>query len=136
MSTIGDESGSGSRLAGPVREALALAAAALVTRGELASLELTEARQRAGRWLVIALLAAMLVLAALLLAALWVVSLYWDTHRSVAVAAVALAYAVAGGGLIAWLLARLRAAPPLLQATLAELKQDCDALRGASGRSA
>lgn len=136
MSALGDDSDTGSRPAGPVREAVALAAAALVTRGELASLELTEARQRAGRWLVIALLAAMLVLAALLVASLWVVSLFWDTHRSAAVAAVALAYALAGGGLIAWLLARLRTAPPLLQATLAELKQDCDALRGASRRSA
>jgi uncharacterized membrane protein YqjE len=136
VSVSGDESGGGSRPAGPVREAVALAAAAFVTRGELASLELTDARQRAGRWLVLALLAAMLVLAALLVASLWVVLLFWDTHRSAAAATVALAYALAGGGLIAWLLARLRAAPPLLQATLAELKQDCDALRGASRPSA
>lgn len=136
MSAIADESGRGSRPAGPVREAVALAAAALVTRGELASLELAEARERAGRWLVIALLAAMFLLAALLVGSLWVVSLFWDTHRSAAAAVVALAYALAGGGLFVWLAARLRAAPPLLQATLAELKQDCDALRGATRPSA
>ncbi|MGZ8274436.1 MAG: phage holin family protein [Burkholderiaceae bacterium] len=136
MSAIADESGSEPRPGGPVREAVALAAAALVTRGELASLELAEARERAGRWLVIALVATMLLLAALLVGSLWVVSLFWDTHRSAAAAIVALAYALTGGSLLAWLLARLRAAPPLLQATLAELKQDCDAMRGASGPSA
>lgn len=136
MSAIADESGRGWPPARPVREAVALAAAALVTRGELASLELAEARERAGRWLVIALLAAMLLLAALLVGSLWVVSLFWDTHRSAAAAAVALAYALAGGGLFAWLAARLRSAPPLLQATLTELKQDCDALRGATRPSA
>jgi uncharacterized membrane protein YqjE len=102
-----------------------------VTRGELTALDSTEARERAARWLMLALLAAMLVLAALLVGSLLVVSLFWDTHRSTALAVVALAYAVAGGGLIAWLIARLRSAPPLLQTTLDELKRDCDALRGA-----
>jgi uncharacterized membrane protein YqjE len=113
-----------------VREALALVAAALVTRGELAALELTEAREHAGRWLALALAAAMLLLAALLVGALFVVSVFWDTYRSEAIAAIALAYGAAGAALAAWLLARLRAAPPLLQGTLAELKQDCEALRG------
>jgi uncharacterized membrane protein YqjE len=135
VSAVTDESGSAARPAGPVREVFALAAAALVTRSELAALELAEARQRAGRWLVVALLAAMLLLAALLVGSLWVVSLFWDTHRSAAAAVVALVYALAGGGLVVWLLTRLRAAPPLLQTTLAELKRDCDALRGASRSS-
>lgn len=132
MSATPDESGGAPPLAGRLRETAALAAAALVTRGELAALELAEARERAGRWLLTALLAAMLVLAALLVGSLWIISLFWDTHRSVAAAVVALAYALVAGGLVAWLRARLHAAPPLLQATLAELKQDCDALRGAS----
>lgn len=117
---------------GIVREVAALGAAALVTRGELAALELTEARDRAGRWLVLVVLAAVLLLAALLIAALLVVSLFWDAHRSGAIAAVALLYAVAGGAVLAWLAARLRAAPPLLEATIAELKQDCEALRGSA----
>jgi uncharacterized membrane protein YqjE len=132
VSAFPDESGSGPRASGRLRETAALAAAALVTRGELAALELTEARERAGRWLLIAVLAVSLVLAALLVGSLWIVSLFWDTHRSAAAAVVAVTYALAGGGLIAWLRARLHAAQPLLQATLAELKQDCDALRGAS----
>lgn len=119
---------------GVVREAVALAAAALVTRGELAALELTEARERAGRWLALALVAATLLLAALLVAALFVVSVFWETYRSEAIAVVALAYAGAGAALAAWLRARLQGAPPLLHATLAELRQDCEALRGPTSR--
>lgn len=130
MSAVSDEGG-GTSPVGWVREAVALGAAAFVTRGELAALELTEARERAARWLMLALLAAMLVLAALLVGSLLVVSLYWDTHRSTALAVVTLVYALAGGGLFAWLVARLRSAPPFLQATLDELKRDCDALRSA-----
>jgi uncharacterized membrane protein YqjE len=80
----------------------------------------------------LALVAAMLLLAALLVASLWIVSIFWDTHRSEAITATAFIYAVLGGGLMAWLVARLRATPPLLQATLRELKQDYEALRGVS----
>lgn len=121
---------------GLVREVVALSAAALGTRGELAALELTEARDRAARWLLLALVAGVLLLAALLVGSLWIVSIFWETHRSEAIVATALVYAVAGGGLMAWLVARMRSAPPLLQATVRELKQDYEALRGgASHRS-
>lgn len=115
---------------GLVREVIALGVAALVTRGELAALELAEARDQAARWLALAIVAATLLLAALLVAALFVVSVFWDTHRSEAIAVVALAYGVIGGVLAAWLLARVRNAPPLLEVTLAELKKDCAALGG------
>ena len=83
----------------------------------------------------LALVAGVLLLAALLVGSLWVVSIFWESHRSEAIAVVAAAYALAGSGLMWWLSARLRAAPPLLQSTLSELKQDFDALRGASRRS-
>jgi uncharacterized membrane protein YqjE len=119
---------------GRLRQVIALLAAAIVTRGELAALELTEARDRAGRWLALALVGAVLLLAALLVAALLVATLFWDSHRLAAIAAVALVYAVAGGGLIAVMLAQVRAAPPLLDATLNELRHDCDALAGGHRR--
>jgi uncharacterized membrane protein YqjE len=135
VSAAPHEAGAAPSALGLVREVVALALAALVTRGELASVELTEARDRAARWLVLALVAGVLLLAALLVGSLWVVSIFWETHRSEAIAVVAIAYALAGGGTMWWLLARLRAAPPLLQATIAELKQDCDALRGTSRTS-
>ena len=130
MSSVSSDNGAPAARA-PLRELAALGVAAIVTRGELALIELSEARERAARWLAFALLAAVLLLAALLVAALWVVSIYWDAHRSEAIAAVAVLYGVLGGTLATWLAARLRAAPPLLHATLAELKQDCEALRGA-----
>ena len=132
MSAAPHEAGTAPSALGLVREVAALVLAALATRGELASVELTEARDRAARWLVLALAAGVLLLAALLVGSLWVVSVFWDTHRSEAIALVAAVYALAGGGTMWWLVARLRAAPPLLQATIAELKQDCDALRGTS----
>lgn len=130
MSTLSQEPGGAPSPGGLVREVVALGVAALATRGELAALELAEARERAARWVVAALVAAVLLLAALVVAALWIVSIFWDTYRSEAIAATALVYAAIGGSLMAWLLACVRSAPPLLQATLMELKQDCDALRG------
>jgi uncharacterized membrane protein YqjE len=116
-----------------LREAAALGAACLVTRGELAALELAEARDRAALWLMLAFLAAALLIAALLVGSLWVVSVFWDSYRSQAIALVAGIYALGGGGLAVWLLARLRASRPLLQVTLDELKRDVDALRGTAG---
>ncbi len=115
---------------GAIRDVAALGLAALITRGELAALELAEARDRAGRWLALAIVGGVLLLAALLVSSLWIVSIFWDTHRSQAIAVVAVVYAAAGGGLLWWLLARLRSAPPLLQGTFDELKRDADALRG------
>lgn len=119
---------------GPLRQLASISLSALVTRGELASLELTEERERAARWLAMAMLAAVLLLAALIVAALWVVSLFWDSHRAAAFVVVALVYAGTGIAIAAWLAARLRNAPPLLEATLAELKRDRDALRGSVGQ--
>ena len=135
MSPADDAPGAEPGPIGAIRNVAALGVAALVTRGELAALELAEARDRAARWLVLALVAGVLLLAALLVGSLWIVSIFWESHRSEAIAAVAAVYALAGGGLMWWLVARLRAAPPFLQSTLSELKQDCDALRGAPRRS-
>jgi uncharacterized membrane protein YqjE len=132
VSAAADEPVAAPAATGLVREVASLAAAALVTRGELAAVELTEARDRAARWLLLAIAGGVLLLAALLTGSMWIVSLFWDTHRSAAAAAVALVYAVLGGGLMWRLVGQLRAAPPLLQSTLAELRHDAAALRGVS----
>lgn len=135
MSAAPNEPAGAPAATGLVREAVALVAAALVTRGELAAVELTEARDRAARWLVLAVAGGVLLLAALLTGSLWIVSLFWDTHRSAAAAVVAIVYAVLGGALVWRLVGQVRAAPPLLQSTLAELRQDAAAVRGAAGRN-
>ena len=117
-------------LVGSVRALLAHALALFLTRGELAALELAEARDRAVRWLVLALVAAVLLLAALLTVSLWVATIFWDGPRVMAVSLLAVAYAVAGVVAIGILRREVAAAPPILSETRAELEKDRDALRG------
>jgi len=67
-------------------------------------------------------------LLALLFATLGVVAYYWDTHRLRAIAIVAVAYAIAAG-LALWRVKAMReSAPPLLGATIDQLKRDAHAL--------
>jgi uncharacterized membrane protein YqjE len=112
-----------------VREAFSLCASAAVTRGELAAVELAEARQRAMRWLALALTAAVLLLAALTAASLLVLAVFWDSYRWQAIALLFGLYGLAGAAAAAWCVAEARAAPRLFDATLEALKRDCDALR-------
>ena len=94
------------------------------TRLELLSTELQEEVHRVAEimlWAVIALLAAGL---GLFMLALVIIFIFWDTHRiaaSVAVTSVFVLIAVTGG---LTLRAKVRNKPPLLDATLAELKKD------------
>ena len=66
-----------------LRVLLAHAMTVFATRGKLAALELADARDRALRWLVFALVAAVLLLAALMTLSLWLrrssgtVRAYW-----------------------------------------------------------
>ena len=92
-----------------MRKIYALTLTLLVTRGELASLELAEARDRYVRWVVFAVIAAVLLLALGLLTAL---------------------YAAAAYGMLRAVRREIAAAPPLLAQTRAELQKDRAALRG------
>lgn len=120
-------------LLGSLRELLAQALALLLTRGELAALELADARDRAVRWLIIGLIGAVLLLAALVTVSLWIAALFWDGRRALALGLLALAYAL--GGLVAIGIVRREAAraPTLLAQTRAELQNDRDALAGRRG---
>ncbi len=113
-----------------VRALLAHALALFLTRGELAALELAEARDRAVRWLVLGLVAAVLLLAALMTVSLWVAALFWDGPRVLALGLLALVYAAAGAVAVSVLRREVAAAPPILSGTRAELEKDRDALRG------
>lgn len=96
----------------------------LRTRAELAALEFTESRDRARDQIVlIAILGGALAFAWTALCALVVVA-FWDTHRLLALGAIAAIHLIVAG--LAW--SRLRAAqaasgPPFAQ-TLAELERD------------
>ena len=117
-------------LLGSLLELLAQAPAVLLTRGELAALELADARDRAVRWLIIGLVGAVLLLAALVTVSLWIAALFWDGPRALALGLLALAYAL--GGLVAIGIVRREAAqaPTMLAQTRAELQKDRDALAG------
>lgn len=115
---------------GSLRSLLAHALSLLLTRGELAALELATARERAVRWLVLGLMAAVLMLAALLTVSIWVAAIFWDGPRALALGLLAAAYAVAGFIAISVIRSEVAAAPPILSETRAELEKDRDALRG------
>ena len=116
--------GHGPGLRGALGRLAESALALLRTRAELAALEFTESRDHARNQIVlIAILGGALAFAWTALCALVVVAL-WDTHRLLALAAIAAFHLVVAG--LAW--SRLRAAqaastPPFAQ-TLAELERD------------
>jgi uncharacterized membrane protein YqjE len=98
--------------------------ALLSTRLQLASVEFAEERERTStRLMLLGGALASFALAAVFASA-FVVVLFWDTHRLLAIAAVAIVYAV--GGIV--LLGRVRAigrdAPTPFAASLAELDKD------------
>ena len=99
------------------------------TRLQLLTTELQEEVRQVGRllvWSFISLFAAMM---GLFLGALTVVFAFWDTHRILASVLMTASFFViaAVAGLI--LRQNLKAKPPLLDATLAELAKDRDMLR-------
>jgi uncharacterized membrane protein YqjE len=100
----------------------------LGTRVALAGVELREARAQLVMSLLLvggALGAAML---ALLTATLGIVAFYWDTHRYAAIIVLTLVYVLAAL-LAAWRFRRLAAsAPPLLGATIDQLRRDARVL--------
>jgi uncharacterized membrane protein YqjE len=103
---------------------LATAIGIAQTRLELLSTELQEEVHRVAEimlWAAVALLAAGV---GLFLLALVIIFVFWDTHRIAASVAVTAAFFViaAVAGLV--LGAKVRSKPPLLDATLAELKKD------------
>lgn len=100
------------------------------TRLQLAATELEEERLRVARLLLAATAALFLLGIGLVLAAGWVVLWCGPEHRLLALGALSALFF--GGGLVAlWHWQHQAAAkPPLLQATLAELQKDADAVQG------
>jgi uncharacterized membrane protein YqjE len=118
---------------GPLDSLRALGATFLAligTRAELVVVELREEGERRKEMLVLAGVAAVFLGLGLLLAALFVVVLFWETHRIAATAAVTLVYLGIGAGALARLRERSRASPPPFEATLAEFAKDLEMLKG------
>lgn len=100
------------------------------TRLELAAIELQEGTQRLFGYLAWAVAAAVLGLFALGLVILFVLVLFWDTHRLAAVGGMAVLFILGTLFAVMKLRAGLAARPPMLPATLAELRKDAAALKG------
>jgi len=128
MQPGGDAGGSG--LLGSVRRLGATLLGTAHTRLELLSTEAEEHVLRLSRLFVLAACALMLLTLGLLVATLFVLILFWDTHRLATAAALALVYL--GGGVAVALYARseARSHPRLFAATLAELAKDRHQLKG------
>lgn len=112
------------------RVLLAQVVALFATRGELAALELADARDRMLRWLALGLVAAVLLLGALMTLSLWLAAVFWDGPRGWVLGLLALAYAVGGAVTFRIVRREVASAPALLAQTRAELEKDRDALHG------
>lgn len=98
------------------------------TRLELLTTELQEEVHRVAEimvWTAVALLAAGV---GLFLLALVVIFVFWDTHRIIASIAVTASFFLIAAIAALVLRAKVRGKPPMLDATLAELKKDRETL--------
>jgi uncharacterized membrane protein YqjE len=125
-------SATGGRKAGESLQALAASMLALVrTRLELAVVEFREEGERRKQMALLGIVAGVFFALAALLFALFIVFLFWDSHRVAATAVVTVAYLAIALGALATLRRRHHALPAPFEASLAELARDVEALRGA-----
>jgi uncharacterized membrane protein YqjE len=103
--------------------------AALEHRLELASLEVGEAGAKLVFTLVASIAALGLFGGAVVALSTWVAFALWPALGHSVLGWIALVYALAGGAVLWWLRARLRAYPPLMADTLAELRNDTAFIR-------
>jgi uncharacterized membrane protein YqjE len=104
----------------------------LQNRLELASIEIGEARERLVFTIIASFAALLLIAGAVVALTAWIAAAAWPALGASVLGWIALAYAAAVVGLLLWLRARLRADPPLLADTLAELRTDAAMMRGES----
>ncbi|QNA87966.1 hypothetical protein G4G28_04830 [Massilia sp. Dwa41.01b] len=100
------------------------------TRLELAAVEVQEEAGRMLGYLAWTLLAAFLGAGALLLMALFVIVLFWDTHRLLATGGMAGLFALAALLILLKVRAGFAARGPMLAATRAELGKDLAFIKG------
>jgi uncharacterized membrane protein YqjE len=110
----------------------------LLTRAQFASVELAQSRAQLMHWLGLALVGAILVLLALMAGSAFLVIVLWEQFGPSTLIGLAVVYAAIGYAVVLRLQREMRAAPPLLAETLAELVRDRDAIMGraASGNEA
>ena len=100
------------------------------SRLELASIELSETSGRLLNALMIGLMAVLMLAAGLVTVSVWLVMLLWNPLGPTALLILAVIYLLGAAGLLLWLRNCLRSQPPLLDATIAELRRDAAHLQG------
>jgi uncharacterized membrane protein YqjE len=128
-----EESGSGRPAAAPglltsLRNLAANAVAILRTRLELLGTEVEEESLRLAQLAFWGLVAILFLTFSLIMLTLLVVVLFWDTHRVMVVALLAVGYLGAGLAVGFWVRSRLRSGSKLFSASLAELAKDHEQL--------
>ena len=119
------------RVERPTLRALGASFLGLVrSRIELAVVELQEVGERKKGLLTLAVVAGVFLSLGALLFAMFVVVLFWDTHRVVAAGIVTAVYLAIGAFALMRLKQRAAEMPPPFAATLEELKRDVAALGG------
>ena len=129
---MADESAKEAPKSGPLDSLRSLGATFLAligTRAELLVVELREEGERRKEMLVLAGVAAVFLALGLALAALFVVVVFWDTHRVAATAAVTLLYLAIGAWAILRLKEKARTSPPPFESTLGEFAKDLEMLK-------
>jgi uncharacterized membrane protein YqjE len=111
-----------------LRQLAAQASRLLLSRAQLASLELAQTRAQLLRWFGLLLLGVSALSLAAGVAAFAVIALLWPYWGVAAVLPPLAAFAALGIGLLRRLTRELREAPPPLSRTLDELTQDRDAI--------
>lgn len=104
----------------------------LHTRIEIVSTEFEEERIRLRQALLLAIVAGFSLAVAALLAVMFLVVLFWDTHRLIAMGVLFLVFFGVGAGCVLTLVRHNRSRPRLFATTLSELAKDSERLRKSS----
>jgi uncharacterized membrane protein YqjE len=105
------------------------------TRLELAAVEAQEEARRLLGYLAWTMMAVFLAAGAFMLAALFVILLFWDSYRLLAVGGMAALFALAGIVIFARVRSSFDARPAMFEATLGELRNDVEFIVGAGQSS-
>lgn len=119
---------SGGGLLNLLRDYVASVVSLLRTRIEILSTELEEEKEWLKHSLIFSLLAMFSVIMGVIFLSLFVVVLFWDQNRLLAIGAVTVFYAGVGTTLAIMIKHRLQRKPKLFQTTLSELKRDYEHL--------
>ncbi len=127
---MSEESGRAESLLESLRNLAKTFLAVLQTRLEIFASEIDEQRALLARIAVLSAIAAFCLGLAVILLVVFVVVLFWDTNRLLAIGVLAGVFAAGGITAFAMLSAAIARRPKLLAATLAELRKDRTKLEG------